>query len=173
MPNIILVRNTYPDAGALERVIAYVKKTALCGGYGIDPDFAYEQMLAVKKAYHTLQGVQLKHFFITFTNSEIGLLDFADILNLGFQTGMLFREYQMIYCIHLDSGHVHLHFVMNTTSFLDGHKYSDGLSMFNKLRYQLQEQFPKEPVCLYHTSSYDENNYYTVEKKGEYQLLEG
>lgn len=173
MPNIIVVRNIYPDAGALERVITYVKKTALCGGYGINPNFAYEQMMAVKKAYHTLQGVQLKHFFITFTHSEMGLLDFADILNLGVQTGKLFREYQMLYCIHLDSGHVHLHFVMNTTSFLDGHKYSDGLSMFNKLRHQLQEQFPFTAVCLYQTNCYDSGNYYTVDKKGEYQLLEG
>ena len=67
MPNLILVRNEYQDYRALRRVLAYVLRSNYYGGYGIDPDQAYRQMVLVKEAYHKRTGVQLKHFFLTFS----------------------------------------------------------------------------------------------------------
>lgn len=172
MPNLILVRNEYQDYRALYRVLDYVLRSNLCGGYGIDPDMAYEQMVLVKEAYHTRTGVQLKHFLITFSDNEMIYLDFYEILDLGFEVGKFFGEYQMVYGIHLDSNHTHLHFVMNTTSFLDGHKYSDGLSKFNALYRYLRERFPRFDTHLFQTEHYNALNYYTKEKEGIYQMLE-
>ena len=171
MPNVILVRNDYPDTESLYRVLNYVLRGSLSGGYAVDPNHAYGQMLMVKKAFCKTEGVQLKHFFITFSNDEMGTLDFEDILKLGFQTGQLFREYQMVYGIHLDSGHVHMHCVMNTVSFLDGHKYSDGLAMFNRLRSMLAVAFPAFQTNLLFTERYDYNNPYTPEKCGRFCQL--
>lgn len=131
MPNVIVTRNSYPDAVALENVIHYVlDKAVVVGGYAVDCGSyaALEQMLFVKQAFHKTDALQLKHFFITFAHMEAALTDFEDLMNLGFATGRLFREYQMVYGVHLDGSHVHIHFVMNTTSFVDGHQYSDGLS---------------------------------------------
>ena len=135
MPNLILVRNEYQDYRALWGVLDYVLRSNYYGGYGIDPDQAYRQMVLVKEAYHKRTGVQLKHFFLTFSNHEMLYMSFEDILNLGFEVGRFFGEYQLVYAIHLDSNsnHTHLHCVMNTTSFQDGHKYSDGLSKFNEI----------------------------------------
>ena len=172
MPNFILVRNEYQDYGALRRVLDYVLRSSLCGGYGIDPNMAYEQMVLVKNSYHKQTGVQLKHFFLTFSDREMLHLDFDEILQLGFEVGKFFGEYQMVYAIHLDSDHTHLHFVMNTTSFLDGHKYSDGLSKFNALCRYLRERYPRFESHLFHTEHYNVLSYYTKEKKGIYQMLE-
>ena len=47
MPNLILVRNEYQDYRALRRVLTYVLRSNLYGGYGIDPARAYEQMVFV------------------------------------------------------------------------------------------------------------------------------
>ena len=172
MPNFILVRNEYQDYRALRRVLTYVLRSDLYGGYGIDPCRAYEQMVFVKAAYHKKSGVQLKHFFITFHDREMLYVGFEDILQLGFEVGKYFGEYQMVYGIHLDSNHVHLHFVMNTTSFLDGHKYSDGLSKFNGLCRYLRERFPRFEVHLFQSGHYSADDPYTSEKKGVYQTLE-
>lgn len=110
MPNILIVRNTYPDLPTLKRVLQYIHKNELCGGYGIDPDHAYDQMYLVKEAYHKTEGVQLKHFMISLSNGEMAELDFHDLMKLGFEIGKVFGEYQMVYCIHLDSDHTRIHF---------------------------------------------------------------
>lgn len=166
MPNIILIRNTYPDEGALYRVIYYALRDALNGGYAIDPAHAYTQMQMVKKAFYKTEGIQLKHFIISFSDSEMAILDFDDILNLGFQVGLFFREYQMVYGIHLDSGHIHMHVVMNTVSFIDGHKYSGGITQFSGLCRHLRVLFPKFRTQLYCTERYNYSNPYTQQKKG-------
>ena len=172
MPNLILVRNEYQDYRALRRVLTYVLRSNQYGGYGIDPARAYEQMVFVKEAYHKKSGVQLKHFFITFHDREMLYVGFEEILQLGLEVGKYFGEYQMVYGIHLDSNHVHLHFVMNTTSFMDGHKYSDGLSKFNGLCRYLRERFPRFEVHLFQSGHYSADDPYTSEKKGVYQTLE-
>ena len=172
MPNLILVRNEYQDYRALWGVLDYVLRSNYCGGYGIDPNQAYRQMVLVKEAYHKRTGVQLKHFFITFHDWEMLYMGFEDILQLGFEVGKYFGEYQMVYGIHLDSNHVHLHIVMNSVSFIDGHKYSDGLSKFNGLCRYLRERFPRFEVHLFQSGYYSADDPYTSEKKGIYQMLE-
>ena len=140
MPNVIVTRNSYPDAVALENVIHYVlDKAVVRGGYAVDCGSyaALEQMLFVKQAFHKTDALQLKHFFITFADNEMDLTDFDELLRLGLAVGQCFKEYQMVYGVHLDGSHVHMHFVMNTTSFVDGYQYSGGLSMFNRLCMEL------------------------------------
>ncbi|MBQ8230915.1 MAG: relaxase/mobilization nuclease domain-containing protein [Lachnospiraceae bacterium] len=136
MPNVVIVRNTYPDEKALKNVLKYVlDKAVAVGGYGVYPnmDAAYLQMKFVKEAFYQTDALQLKHFFITLDHSETTYIDDAELLQLGFVAGQVFQEYQMVYGIHYDGSHIHLHLVMNTTSFLDGHQYSDGITMFNRL----------------------------------------
>ena len=151
MPNIITVKNDYFDTISLKNVISYIVRSEIIGGYALNPYNAYMQMLLVKNAFHKTDGVQLKHFIISFSADEMYRLDFDDLLNIGFQVGVLFAEYQMVYGVHYDTSHFHLHFLMNTVSFLDGHKYCDGLSGFWKLKSWLQQMFPKSFVNLYYS----------------------
>lgn len=149
MPKIILIDNDYPNKDSLSRVINYVLRSDLTGGYAVDPAHAFRQMCFVKQAFHKEDGVQLKHFIISFAFGELCRMDFDDILRLGFWVGEVFAEYQVVYAIHVDTRHVHLHLVMNTVSFTDGRKYCDGNVGFLKLRSKLQERFPKSDVGLY------------------------
>ena len=98
MPNVIVTRNTYPDAIALENVIHYVlNKAVVRGGYAVDCGSyaALEQMLFVKQAFRKSEALQLKHFFITFADNEMDLTDFDELLRLGFAVGQCFKEYQI------------------------------------------------------------------------------
>lgn len=171
MPNVIMVRNEYPDDRSLQNVLEYVLRSSYCGGYGIDPDIALKQMRFVKESYHKSSGVQLKHFIISFTNHEMLYLDFQDLLNLGFRVGQHLGEYQLVYGIHIDSEHTHLHFAMNTVSFLDGHKFADGLLPFRRLCSLLSELFPESQVHLCQTGPLSRENPYTPAMRGEFQIL--
>lgn len=143
MPNLLIVRNSYLDLGSVQRLLNYVLRTSFYGGYAIDSEQAYDQMRLVKEAYHKTEGVQLKHFLLTFSHEEMMHLDFKDLLELGFQVGKVLERYQIVYCIHLDSDYIHMHFVMNTVSFEDGKKYSDGLVGFQRVKDFLEKRFPK------------------------------
>lgn len=143
MPNLLIVRNSYPDLESVQRLLNYVLRTSFYGGYAIDPEQAYDQMRLVKEAYHKTEGVQLKHFLLTFSHEEMMHLDFKDLLELGFQVGKVLERYQIVYCIHLNSDYIHMHFVMNTVSFEDGKKYSDGLVGFQRIKDFLEKRFPK------------------------------
>lgn len=149
MPNIILVNRDYLDANALKNATTYVMRLGIIGGYAIDPNHAYDQMMLIKTAFHKTEGVQLKHFVVTFSTRELYRLDFDDILNLGFQIGKFFGEYQMVYGVHYDTDHFHLHCALNTVSFVDGHKYCDGLSGFWELKKMLQQLFPRSYVNIF------------------------
>jgi len=62
MPNVVIVRNTYPDNAALNNVIHYaLSKAAFQGGYGVTPEIetAQMQMLFVKQAFYQTDALQL------------------------------------------------------------------------------------------------------------------
>lgn len=149
MPNIILIQNDYLTEQSLSKVLNYVTRSAIIDGYAVDPRYAYQQMKMIKKASHKEDGVQLKHFIIAFSHEEAFNVSMDDLMDLGFQIGSFFREYQMVYAVHLDSSHLHLHCVMNTVSFLTGHKYSNGHSDFWGLKSMLQHKYPNSIIGLY------------------------
>lgn len=170
MPNLVVVENNYPDAAALRRLLNYVMRSGMVGGYAVDPACAFQQMAAIKEAFHQQEGKQLFHFLITLLHSEAYRVSVEELLQLGFQVGRLFKEYQLVYAVHLDASHVHLHFVMNTVSFEDGHKYSDGLGGFWQLRAMLWQRFPKSEVGLYRSFSRSDCNRFSF--SAEDDLLE-
>lgn len=143
MPNVIIVRNIYPDLASLGRVLNYVKCSDYVGGYAVNPNNAFTEMCLLKEAYHKTEGVQLKHFLITFSIDEFAELDFEDLYNLAIDVGHIFKEYQIVFGIHVGKNQVHVHFCMNTVSFLDGKKYSEGLAGFNRVKGHLIQIYPQ------------------------------
>lgn len=173
MPNVIVTRNDYPDVQSLKRVLNYVMRSEIVGGYGVPPDprRAFTEMACVKRVFHQLDRVQLKHFFITLSDDEAGYIDDKELMSLGWEASQLFGEYQMIWALHLDSDHVHLHVVMNTTSFLDGHQYSDGLAGFNRLCDLIKKRYPQFPVHLGHTRHYSQEEPFEEADRGIFKEL--
>lgn len=50
VPDVILIRNQYPDAAALHRVLNYVCRSGMIGGYAVDPVYAFREFMLVKSA---------------------------------------------------------------------------------------------------------------------------
>lgn len=174
MPNVVIVRNTYPDTIALNNVIYYVlNKAVFQGGYGVTPDIEVAQMQIqfVKRAFYQTDALQLKHFFITYSHEEAMYIDFDEMMLTAFEAARLFGEYQMVYGLHLDGSHVHVHIVMNTTNFEDGHQYSDGLSGFMKVCGMLRNMYPQYPVKLCQTRPYTPKEPFADADREAYQVL--
>ena len=174
MPNVVIVRNTYPDDAALNNVIHYaLNKAAFYGGYGITPEIgaAQMQMQFVKRAFYQTDALQLKHFFITYSHDEAAYIDFEAMMLTAFEAAKLFGEYQMVYGLHLDGSHVHVHIVMNTTSLIDGHQYSDGLSGFMKVCGMLKKKYPQYRAKLCQTRPYTPKEPFTDADRDEYEVL--
>ena len=149
MPNIVIIQNEYRDLSAMYRVITYATKSGIIGGYALDPNHAFLQMKMVKECFHKTDGVLLYHFLITFSTREAFRITVDDMLDIGFQIGKMFRDFQLVCGVHFDTDHLHLHLVMNTVSFVDGHKYAQGLTGFWNVKRMLQKRFPDSDVGIY------------------------
>lgn len=173
MPNVIVTRNTYPDIRSLQYVIGYALRSAMRGGYGVssDPQWAFDEMYFVKRVFYQTDALQLKHFIISYAHEEAMFIDFDEMLRTAFEAAQLFKEYQIVYGLHLDASHVHLHMVMNTTSFKDGHQYSDGLSGIMKVCSMLKKKYPQYPVNLCQSRYFTYDAPYTEADRGKDQVL--
>lgn len=172
MPNIIIAQNVYPDRASLHRVLTYVLRSEIVGGYAIDPNYATSQMNLIKDTFHKCDGKQLYHFFISFSTAEMYRLTFDEVLDIGFRIGQLFEKYQMVYAIHTDKSHVHLHVVMNSVSFTDGYKYSGGQSYFFALKAMLQQEFPDSDVGIYRSYPQSSCNRYSHSAEDEFLRID-
>lgn len=165
MPKIILIENDYPNSDSLYRVLNYVLRSDLIGGYALDPAHAYRQMMMVKNAYHKTDGAQLLHFVISYASKEAYQLSMDEMLHLGFLAAQQFGNFQAAYALHCDTCHFHLHIVLNTISYEDGHRYADGLAGFWKLKCVLQQIFQKSDVGMYRSYPYSSVNRYMEDEE--------
>ncbi len=118
----------YHDENALRNVIAYCcdpDKTEHhhIYGIGVSVQDAAEQMEGLAAAYRKTSGIRLRHMVLSFEPRE--KISLYKVNQIAYQAAWYYgRKYQIIYAVHEDRDHLHIHFVMNTVSYVDGHKYA-------------------------------------------------
>ena len=144
----------YHDDEALETVIGYCMdpaKTAkgLTGGFNVYvPQAAYE-MRQLSWACGKDSGLRLRHWILSFSPQEakrLGRRVYEELNKIAYYAAAYYQyEYQIIYAIHEDKQHPHIHFVQNTVSFRTGKKYDGSYAdYFGYLKYLstfLREQY--------------------------------
>ena len=137
-----MINKEYKNKESVESVLNYIcapEKTPskLIGGLAVFVTTTEElimQFKAVKELYHKTDGKQMMHFIVSF--SEYQNLHPYHIFAMGQLIAAYYaEEYQIVYALHEDTVNPHLHFAMNTVSFIDGKKFNRGISDF----YQFQE----------------------------------
>ena len=125
---VISVPQKYADEDAYADLIHYCirpMKTPgnFIDGFGVLPQLAAEQMQIVSHAYRQDHGIRLRHWIISFERNE---LPDAWHANQFAQMACRFYAdtYQIVYSVHEDAAHLHIHFVMNMISYLDGKRYA-------------------------------------------------
>lgn len=114
----------------IKQIIDYVTKKEktigkkLCSGYNCNIATAAIEMQATKELYGKTGGRTYKHFVQSFPPEENITPEQAHEIAKEFvESCPLFADYEVVYATHVDRKHIHTHFVVNSVSFIDGHKY--------------------------------------------------
>lgn len=134
-------KGKYYEAHAKDDVIKYIlnpyKAPNYCGAFGVDINNLAESMEAISSHYGKSGGVQLRHFIISFYPEEVNDAKTVNDIAQKF-ANFFFREYQVIYAVHEDKPHLHIHIVINSVSYIDGHRYYGTRAEFKEMQKYLQ-----------------------------------
>lgn len=175
---IIKAVNSKAGIGHAINYITKADKTdiKLMGGFNCNPLTALEEMKATKKAWHKTDGRQYKHFIQSFSPQEDITLEEANkIARELIESSRLFVGYEVCYATHKDREHIHTHFIVNSVSFEDGHKFNysnNQLQQFKNLSDEILQKYNKT-ICHKNSkvTNFKLKKYKTLEKasKGEYK----
>ena len=119
-------RDKYFDENSYQSVLNYIfnpGKAVYAGGCNItSPDLAAQEMEQVAIDFNKNSGKHLRHSVLSFNQDEDISPEMAAELALRLCRHYA-PEYQIAYAVHTNTDRVHIHFVMNQISYLDGHRY--------------------------------------------------
>lgn len=147
---VLKIVNGYDNIDAPEKLTDYIlRKARFYGGCAVDVNHAAEQMHFVKEAWNAVIGRQMYHFIVSFCDKELYSIDIDDAIKLAENIcSFLGEERQIIYGIHLDTDNLHIHFAMNTVSYLNGRRYASNRGNDVRLAQFIEQQsVMKVTVC--------------------------
>ena len=110
---------------ALRDVLSYAKdeeKTEcefFVEGINCNPATARDQFVSVKKAYGKDDGIQAYHGYLSFKEQDISP-ELAQKIGMEFANEVWGKRFQVVVTTHLNTKHLHCHYVINSVSFVDG-----------------------------------------------------
>ena len=147
MPILKIKNHSYEGEEALANVVNYVLRSDYYGGLAVEPDYAVFQMQRVKQLRQKTDGRQVRHMILSFSKNEV--LAYYEAMEYGYQICRYWGDcFQIVFALHSDTDYVHLHFVLNTVSFIDGSKFSAGPSDYWAFRNYIQSLMPQWRVEL-------------------------
>lgn len=140
---------TNDELQSLKDVIDYAvesektEKQYFVSGINCNPEFARDQMTETKKLFQKQDGIIAFHGYQSFKPGEV-------TPNLAHKIGIELAEtlwgdrHEVVVATHLDRGHIHNHFVVNSVSMVDGKKFNAC-----KQSYALMRKVSDE-ICIAH-----------------------
>ncbi len=98
-------------------------------GINCSPACARDQFIAVKKRYKKTDGIQAYHGYLSFKEQDITPEEAMQI-GMEFAQEVWGKRFQVVVSTHLNTQHLHCHFVVNSVSFRDGLRAHDETSWF-------------------------------------------
>ena len=174
MATFTAIRNKKQAPSSMLNVLNYValeKKThwgnaLLVTGHNCVPQSSFIEMQTTKNRFHKPGGRLFYHFVQSFSADDDVTPQEVNAIGLEFAQRQ-FPDFEVVVATHVDTGHLHNHFVVNSVSFRDGHKLHqspDDLLTHRKVN---------DEICLTHgLSVLDECELRSNKKRmkpGEYQ----
>ena len=124
--------------------------------------FAYQEMIAVKRRFGERGKVIAYHGYQSFKTGEV-TPEKAHEIGLETARRMWGKDFQVLVATHLNTDNLHCHFVINSVSFRDGHKFRNSIEQHRELREI------SDAVCKEHGLSILTNApFYGGQSKGAY-----
>ena len=106
-------------------------------GINCEGKSAYEEMKNVKDFYNKNDGILGFHAYQSF--KEKVSPELAHKIGVELATEIWGDRFQVIVTTHLNTEHIHNHFVINSVSFKDGLKYYDNHTTYSRIRHVSDE----------------------------------
>lgn len=158
---------------ALKDVLSYAKdeeKTEqefYVEGINCNPSTARDQFISIKQAYGKEDGIQAYHGYLSFKEQNISP-SLAQKIGMEFAKEVWGDRFQVVVTTHLNTKHLHCHYVINSISFIDGKRLWGNEKAWFKFR--LVADKICEKYGLYYNPSPNRSKqssyYYNLEKAG-------
>lgn len=158
---------------ALKDVLSYAKdeeKTEqefFCQGINCNPSTARDQFVTVKEQFDKSDGIQAYHGYLSFKETDISP-EKAQEIGMEFARRTWGKRFQVVVTTHLNTKHLHCHFVVNSVSFVDGKRLQNEEKAWFKFRHTADE-LCKENGLYYNPNpnrSKQSSLYYNLEQAG-------
>lgn len=93
--------------------------------YGCSKTAPLRDMNTVCKVHHKTNGKQAEHFVLSVTPDKKENTN-ASYMEIGRRISSYFDGFQSVFALHTDTSTRHLHFLINSVSYKDGRKFSQG-----------------------------------------------
>lgn len=141
-------KKTTRDYQSLKDVLQYAKneekteRELFCSGINCNPSTAREQFITVKEQYGKTDGIQAYHGYLSFKEENI-TPELAQKIGEEFVNQVWGDRFQAVVTTHLNTHHLHCHFVVNSVSFRDGKRLHDekGWVMFHRVADELCKKY--------------------------------
>lgn len=168
---------------SLHNTIEYAKadfkteKQFYVTGINCNEKTALQDMILTKKHFGKEKGILAFHGYQSFAEGEV-TAEQAHRIGIRLAEELWGDKYEVVVSTHLNTNHLHNHFVINSVSFVDGKKYRNTIenyAMMRKISDELCSEFNlsvvEEKVCgkidytKYYNSYIQKSDYYTTTKE--------
>lgn len=110
---------------SLSSVLAYATNASkteqefFVEGINCNPDIVLQEFMMVKNQFGKTDGIQAYHGYMSFKETEL-TPETAQKIGKEFAERVWGNRFQVLVTTHLNTGHLHCHFVINSVSFQDG-----------------------------------------------------
>ena len=182
-------KNNYSKYGmdefdSIRQVMAYAtnpdktEKLFYTTGINCEVKDAVKQMQFVKIFYRKENGILAFHAYQSFNEGEV-TPEIAHEIGVKLANEMWGDRFQVVVSTHLNTQHIHNHFVINSVSFKDGKKYYSNLTntaLLRKISDEICEEYGlsvlKEKICKsginfenFYKKSMRDSDYYKFAKE--------
>lgn len=102
-------------------------------GINCAPEIARQQMMLVKKQWQKEDGIIAFHGYQSFQAGEVTPKQ-AHEIGVELAKRLWGDRFQVLVATHLNTDHIHNHFVLNSVSFADGLRYYDNKATYREMR---------------------------------------
>jgi hypothetical protein len=148
----------YDDQAARDDVIRYITQkcktpSGFIGACGVELPYAAQQMQEVSAAFKKDNKVRIRHFVVSFYYNEY-MTPYKANMIASMIAEELGRVYQCVYAVHEDTDQVHVHFVFNPVSFINGYKYSGTKGEHKDLKQKIEKCVKAMGIHIFYEVKY-------------------
>ena len=102
-------------------------------GINCDPEIAAKQFLYTKNHWKKTDGIVAFHAYQSFLPGEVDA-EAAHEIGIKLAEELWGDRFEVVVATHVNTGHYHNHFVLNSVSFKDGKRYYDHKRSYHEMR---------------------------------------